>query len=828
MSVETFEKLGAFYLGKQYDLAAGEVEEELLLYDAKDLTTHAVCVGMTGSGKTGLCVTLLEEAAIDGIPAICIDPKGDLGNLMLTFPQLRPEDFKPWVDPGEASRKGMTVDAYAADRAGLWKKGLKSWGQGPDRIRRLRNAAEVSIYTPGSSAGLGLTVLRSFGAPPPHLRGNAEAMRERVASAVSGLLALLDIDADPLRSREHILLSTILTHAWEHGRDLDLAAMIHEIQTPPVERIGVMAMESFYPAKDRFELAMSLNNLLASPGFAGWMEGEALDISRLLYTADGKPRISILSIAHLPDAERMFFVTLLLNEVVSWMRQQSGTTSLRALLYMDEVFGFLPPTKNPPSKVPMLTLLKQARAYGLGLVLATQNPVDLDYKALSNAGTWFLGRLQTERDKRRVLEGLEGASAATGSAFDRKSMDTMLAGLGSRVFLMNNVHDDGPALFHTRWAMSYLRGPLTRTQISTLMAPAQARATSSPPPPSPGISRPAVAVAAAPLAEAAADADVAPGTPKPPPMPPGVKRVYLPLAGAVGEGETLLYRPALVGVGRLHYVRVAAKVDEWREIALMVPFDDEMHADIWEDADRFTETPDLERRGDSRGRFDELPGCASDPKRYGTWGRGFKDFLYRKHEQTIWQCKELKQYSTLGEDERDFRIRLRDAVRERRDLDVEKLRKRYSSKLTTLRDRIRRAEQKIDREKGEMKRAGLDTVLSGAATVLGALFGRKTSSTTMSRGSSTIKGVGRTAQQRGDVARAKEELVANQQKLADLEAEFAEAVDEMETKADVDALELAAITVRPRKGDLVAKTVALAWMPYRVGGDGLAEPLFGA
>ncbi len=240
------------------------------------------------------------------------------------------------------------------------------------------------------------------------------------------------------------------------------------MQSPPFERVGVLDLESFYPAKDRQALAMTLNNLLASPGFAAWTEGEPLDVARLFHTAEGKPRLSILSIAHLDDRERMFFVTLLLGELVAWMRAQPGTQSLRALLYMDEVMGFLPPSAAPPSKAPMLTLLKQARAFGLGVVLATQNPVDLDYKALGNAGTWFLGRLQTERDQARVLDGLEGSDAARGGGFDRAEMGRLLAGLGKRVFLLHSVHEEKPILFGTRWALSYLRGPLTREEIARL------------------------------------------------------------------------------------------------------------------------------------------------------------------------------------------------------------------------------------------------------------------------------------------------------------------------------------------------------------------------
>ena len=474
---------GSFYLGRLHDLASGETSAEPVLYDSRDLTTHAVCVGMTGSGKTGLCVSLIEEAALDGVPVLAIDPKGDLGNLLLTFPEMRGEDFRPWIDPAAAQRKGQTPEEFAEATAELWRNGLAQWGQDQKRISRFEQSVDRAIYTPGSTAGLPLTVLRSFAAPPAEVIADNDAFVDRVQDAASGVLALLGIDADPVRSREHILLSNVLRHHWLAGRDLDLAGLIGQIQSPPMERVGALEVETFYPAEARQKLAMQLNNLLASPSFQSWLEGEPLDINRLLYTAEGKPRVSILSIAHLSDSERMFFVTLLLSELVSWMRTQPGTTGLRAILYMDEVFGYFPPTANPPSKRPMLTLMKQARAFGVGCVLATQNPVDLDYKGLSNAGTWLLGRLQTERDKMRVLEGLEGASAQAGSSFDRGRMEATLAALGGRVFLMNNVHSDRPAVFHTRWAMSYLRGPLTREQIRLLMAARKGETPQPEPPP---------------------------------------------------------------------------------------------------------------------------------------------------------------------------------------------------------------------------------------------------------------------------------------------------------------------------------------------------------
>ena len=393
--IQNYEKLGAFYLGKEYDIAARTLKKDLILYDSKDLNTHAVIIGMTGSGKTGLGIGLLEEALIDNIPVIAIDPKGDLPNLLLNFPDLKPKDFQPWVNAQDALNKGLSIEKFAAKQAETWRKGLADWGQAPERIARLKAAADFTVYTPGSHAGQPVSVLKSFAPPPPAILGETDLLRECIQTTVTGILALLGIEADPISSREHILMAKILEAVWSESRSLDIAGLIHAIQTPPFERIGVMDLEMFYPAKDRFTLAMRMNNLLASPGFETWMEGDPLNIGQMLYSAQGKPRASIFTISHLSDTERMFFVSMLLNEIIGWMRTQTGTSSLRAILYMDEIFGYFPPISNPPSKTPLLTLLKQARAYGLGVVLSTQNPVDLDYKGLANTGTWFIGRLQT-------------------------------------------------------------------------------------------------------------------------------------------------------------------------------------------------------------------------------------------------------------------------------------------------------------------------------------------------------------------------------------------------------------------------------------------------
>ncbi len=652
---QVFEKLGAFYLGKQYELTAGAARDELLLYDAKDLTTHAVCVGMTGSGKTGLCLTLLEEAAIDGVPAIAIDPKGDVGNLLLSFPELRPEDFRPWIDESAATRAGVTPDAFAAQTANTWRDGLAKWGQTPARIARFRDAVDMAIYTPGSNAGLPLTVLRSFSAPPAAVVEDTEAFRDRVLASTSGLLALLGIDADPVRSREHILISNLLDRAWKSGRNLDIASLIREVQDPPFATVGVVDLDTFFPAKDRTQLAMTLNNLLASPSFAGWMEGEPLDVQRLLYTPAGKPRLSIISIAHLSEAQRMFFVTILLNEVLAWTRAQPGSSALRALLYMDEVFGYFPPVANPPSKKPMLTLLKQARAYGLGLVLATQNPVDLDYKGLSNTGSWFLGRLQTERDKARVLEGLEGASAQASAKFDKQRIESILAGLRSRVFLMNNVHEDEPIVFESRWALSYLRGPLTRTQIQTLMAPRKQT------------ERPEHGAAPAPsdgdlfsdLAPADTDDDQASKTVPRPSLPSGVEEFFLPLAASAPSQTRPVYRPAVLGQVRLHFARATYKVDAWQERSLLAPVVEGGVDDLWESAARAGDVArDLQTAPAATCDFAPLPPELQKAKTYETLAKELKDHAYRTQTAKVWKCAALKRYSQADETAGDFRVRL--------------------------------------------------------------------------------------------------------------------------------------------------------------------------
>ena len=804
-----YEKLGAFYLGRVYDHDAGRTTDDLLLYDAKDLTTHAVCVGMTGSGKTGLCLSLLEEAAIDGIPALAIDPKGDLGNLLLAFPELRPRDFRPWVDEAEAARKGMSADEYAAVTAETWRKGLADWGQDGARIARYVQSVDLAIYTPGSSAGLPLSVLRSLAAPPDALRADADAVRERVMATASGLLAMMGIDADPIRGREHILLSNVLDAAWREGRSLEIAELVQGIQKPPFDRVGVLDLETFYPAKDRMDLVLRLNNLLASPGFAAWMEGEPLDIPRLLWTPEGKPRLTVLSIAHLSDAERMFFVTLLLNEVIAWMRTQPGTSSLRALLYMDEVFGYFPPTANPPSKTPMLTLLKQARAFGVGVVLATQNPVDLDYKGLSNAGTWFLGRLQTERDKARVLDGLEGASTSQGSEFDRKRIESILSGLGSRVFLMNNVHDDGPVLFQTRWALSYLRGPLTRSQIQTLTAARRSAATTRTAPDASPATAPAAVVAEAPAAASSAPAAAAPVAAARPVLPPDVAERFW----RAGTGSPA-YQPALLGAAQLHYVNAKSGVDHWEPAYRLAPLGEDAGADPWPLATPISDAPDLDSEPAPGATFAPLPPIAARAKSYVAWEKQLASQLYRDAVLTLHAIPALKLASRPGESEAEFRIRAGQLARERRDQEVEKLRAGYGPKLQRLQERIRTAEAKVEREQSQYQQQKLQTGISIGATLLGAIFGRKVASLgNVGRATTAARGVGRATQKKQAISRATESVESLRQQLAELESKFEAESHKLDELHHPDRLEVQPVRIPPRKSDLTVAPVQLVWVP---------------
>ena len=796
--MNVYEQLGLFYLGKRYDLDTKTRLNEPVLYDSKDLVTHAMCVGMTGSGKTGLGIALIEEAAIDGVPVLAIDPKGDLSNLLLTFPHLEASEFRPWIDPAEASAQKITADQYAAAEAERWRAGLAEWDQTPDRIAKFRAAADVRVYTPGSRAATPLAIMNRLGAAG---HDDEEATAAQLTSTAASLLALVGQgDAEP-HSREQALIAAILGQrsamADDRGaRGADLAWLVQQIQRPSFDRVGVLDLETFYPAKERQELALRFNSILASPGFDVWLSGDPPDPGTLLFTPEGKPRVAIVSIAHLDDPQRMLVVSLLLNAVLQWTRRQRGTGSLRAIVYMDEVFGYLPPVANPPSKLPMLTLLKQARAFGVGLALATQNPVDLDYKALSNIGTWFLGKLQTERDKARVLDGLEGLAGG----MQRGTLDRSLSALRSRVFLMHNVHDSEPVVFETRWTLSYLRGPLGREELRRL-------AHESSPTPTSNIHTRASAAAAPTAAE----------NPKPraesrgikPMVPAGIREVFLH-----GDGsDAIEYEPVLYGAARVHYTDARRGIDVTEDVIAAVPFSDGAVAVDWERAEHESEPPEQLATTAPGGAaaYKQPPPEALNPKRYAEWSRDFEQWIVRARPLALYTVPTLRLISRPGESERDFRIRVQQSTREARDAEVEKLRATYATRVARLTEKVRQAQDALGREQQQAQQQKVQTAVSFGATLLGAVLGRRAVSlSTLGRATTAARGVGRAAKEMADVTRAGERVAQAQAELNQLQGQINRDIESLDAKKETN---VETINVKAKRGSIDVRLIAFAWRP---------------
>jgi hypothetical protein len=814
-----FEQLGAFYLGKEFDLSQNKLLDRLLMYDSRDLTTHAVCVGMTGSGKTGLCIDLLEEAAIDRIPAIIIDPKGDITNLLLTFPDLQPQDFQPWINSDDALRKNLTDEVYAGQQADLWRKGLEQWGQSGARIKMLRDTADFAIYTPGSDAGLPVSILQSFAAPKLSWDDDTELLRERVQGTVSALLGLIGVDADPVRSQEHILLSNLFEYFWRQGTDLDLPKLILSIQNPPFRQLGVFDLEAVFPQKDRFGLAMALNNILAAPGFQSWLQGEPLDIPRFLTSANGKPRHSIFYIAQLSDAERMFFVTMLLSQLLTWMRTQPGTTSLRALLYMDEIFGFFPPVENPPSKQPMLTLLKQARAFGLGIVLTTQNPVDLDYKGLTNTGTWFIGRLQTERDKDRVLDGLEGASTTAGKSLDREQISQIISALTNRVFLMHNVHEDAPVIFQTRWSLSYLRGPLTKSQIRTLSPTFKAAAAATP----------GVTPGAVPASPPAPAAVAGSGTMQksPPSLASDFQQTFLPAQKTVQActlelesresgpvqvaSSNLTYVPSILALGRVHFIDRKLNIAEQQDYVLLADQPEMASLVDWERAQSLTITPrQLQANPQADATFGELSNAINEAKEFLGLKKGLVDFLYRTSSLTLFYSPALKQYSTPKESQQEFILRLQQSAREERDQEVDKIHATYETRLMRLNNQVQTAQDRLARKKADADAKQRETMVSIGESVLGMFMGRRS----MRAASSALSKHRQASDAKMDMEQVGESVESLQKDIQALQQELAAKTAEVQTRWDQTVSQVSKINIPPRTTDIDVDLFALAWAPY--------------
>jgi hypothetical protein len=769
--VELYEKLGLFYLGRDIDKTTQEATDALTLLKNKNFTTHAAIIGMTGSGKTGLGIGLIEEAAIDNIPSILIDPKGDMGNLLLTDPKFDPKSFEPWV-ADEAHTKEKEVSSYAQKIASMWQEGIKRDYQDETRVAKL-HAVEKTIYTPGSSAGISVNILGSLEAPPQEVLDDADTFASYLKSTVSSLLSLIKIEADPVSSKEYLLIAQILANRWTAGESISLEALIGAIISPSFDKIGVLPLESFYPQDKRFALATKFNAIIASPTFSAWLQGEALDIQKLLYDENGKAKITIMSIAHLSDEERMFFVTILLNKYIAWMRRQSGTSALKSILYMDEIYGYFPPSKNPPSKEPMMLLLKQARAFGTGVILSTQNPVDLDYKGLSNIGTWFIGRLQTSQDIERVIDGLGGK---VGASYSKSEIKELLANLKKRTFFLKSAHLEDIRVFSTRWVMSYLKGPLKSAEISQLMAEKKA-------------SKPQTVMSKEPK-DTGYESFVH--------LDKSIKQKYA--VDVTGENN---FRATLQAKVEVHYFSSSKDIDENHELCLNL----ELYADDrinWENAETLETCPKYSDSEPSNASYATLSDEISNDKGLKKNKKELIDWIYKNRRLELFKTTSPRLNSKPNESLGDFKVRLKDILDEEREEDIEKLQERYEKKEKTLMKRLQRAQDKVAKEEADASKSMMDTGIA----ILGALFGR-TSSAKLGRAFSTGS---RAYKERGDIGRAEEALAEIHEEIELLAEELEEKIDELAEKFDVDNVEIKDASMKPKKSDIDVEELSIVWV----------------
>ena len=829
-----------FYIGRVVDSKTGKLTTQTVEYDPADLTTHAFVTGMTGSGKTGLCITLLEEAALQGIPALIIDPKGDLTNVLLHFPNLAPQDFEPWIDAEMVRRAGKNVQEAAVEAADAWRKGLAEWDIPVSRISALAKSATFTVFTPGSDSGIPVSVLSSLAAPRIPWEGNRDVLREKISSTVTALLGLVGFeDIDPVRSREHILLANLFEAAWSNGRDVDLAELILQTQSPPFERLGALSVDDFFPPKERRDLAMTLNNILAAPAFQVWREGEPLDIHSMLFTDDNRPRHSVFYLAHLSDAERMFFVTLFFAAIEAWMREQAGVATLRALLYMDEIHGYLPPVASPPSKGPLLRMLKQARAFGLGLMLATQNPVDMDYKALSNAGTWFIGKLQTERDKERLLDGLEGA----GTGASRASLDKLIGSLGKRVFLLHNVHSKQPILMQSRWAMNFLAGPLTRTQI-----PALNRLSGMSAPGGRGAGMEAPAARRKQSVEgrgsgptgAVVGASVETSLTRQP-APVGTREYFLAQSNSLPEAfaaagraaeagatiKAVVYRPGLLAAAQVRILdrKYGIDTDVTRTAVVLSP--DRRGVMRWEDhVDRGTAPDKFEGSPAAEARFAPLDLPLSDAKVMTALQRDFTDWIFRNSSLKVRANPTLKVYAGPDGSQAEFVKTCAEAARQFRDQELNKEAAQLDRQLKALQDKLAREERELRQDQQDLQSRKLEAganLLEIGAGLIG--FGRKKSVSSQF----TKQRLSQSAQ--ADVDESMQLIQQYQAQIADLQKQREELSASINDRWAGVVNNVSEIEISPKKSDVFVNMFGIAWLPYYIveaGQDHFELPAFSA
>ena len=776
-----YENLKLFYIGKE---KTNEQNFTPLVYKNKDLTTHAAIIGMTGSGKTGLGISLLEEATIDNIPSIIIDPKGDMGNLLLTFPNLQGNDFEPWIEEQDAINNGLSISELASKTAQTWKSGVEADFQNQERIQKLKDSADFTIYTPGSSSGVQISILSSFKAPSIEVLEDNELLVSLINSTVSSILSLID-EKDDSSSKEFILISTIFMNSYANQKDLSLEELITYIVTPPFSKVGIFDLETFFPQNERLKLALKLNTIIANPAFKSWIEGEPLDISNLLYDESGKAKVSIFSIAHLNDSQRMFFVSLLLNQMVSWMRRQEGTTSLKALLYMDEIFGYFPPNSNPPSKQPMLTLLKQARSFGVGVILSTQNPVDIDYKGLANIGTWFIGRLQTKQDKEKVIDGL---SSAVEGKIDKSEMENLLSNLEKRTFIMKNINEDGIKIFQTRWTLSYLKGPITKEQIKFLMSNKNINFVSKPE-----------------IQKTKTETTNRQNSPKPL-IPNLIEQKYL----YTSQNESYYLQGYLVFKCSVHFVDSAKNIDLTSELNYKFYLQKEASNVNFEELEEFKENS-FETNERINSNYYETPIFIQNEKELKQIQKDFTDFIFRTTKLSLYKNEDLKIVSKQNESLTDFKIRIQDRLNEKIDEQIESLQLKFSKTNDSIDDKLNKLFDKLEKEQLQANTTTTDAIISIGTSLLGAFLGKSTSASTLGKVASSAKGATKILKEKSDVKYVENEIQQLQIQKEELQKTLENEISKINEENKISNFQIEEIFIKPKRTDIFNIKLELLW-----------------
>lgn len=777
-----YEKLKLFYIGKQ------KVENSFvpLVYKNKDLLTHAAIIGMTGSGKTGLGISLLEEAAIDNIPSIIIDPKGDMTNLLLTFPNLQGSDFEPWIEEQDAQNNGQTLKEFAINTANLWKTGLENDFQNSSRIEKLKNSADFTIYTPGSDAGVQISILSSFKAPSKEVLEDNDLLISLVNSTVSSILSLIAEQNDS-SSKESILISSIFMNYFTQSKDLTLEELITLIVTPPFAKIGIFDLETFFAQSERLKLALKLNTIIANPSFKTWIEGETLDISNLLYDENGKAKVSIFSIAHLNDSQRMFFVSLLLNQMVSWMRRQEGTTSLKALLYMDEIFGYFPPNANPPSKQPMLTLLKQARSFGIGIILSTQNPVDIDYKGLANIGTWFIGRLQTKQDKEKVIDGLSSANEGN---LDKNEIMNLISSLEKRNFILKNINEDGIKIFQTRWALSYLKGPIPKDGIKKLMSNKRTNSSSKKEEKN---------------EDTITQINIEKGIAKPI-ITSNLNEKYL----YSSQNSAYYLQPYLVCSCDIHYINSTKNIDLETIETCKIYLDEEMKNINFNEKEE-VENSNFETKERPNSHYYELPTFIQSEKELKTIEKDFVDYIYRNSKLTLYKNDELKLTSKQNESLGDFKIRLQDRLNEKIDLEVEKLQTKFQKENDSIENKLSKLYEKLEREEQQATSTTTDTIISIGTSILGAFFGKSSTATTLGKVATSARGATKILKEKNDVKYVQNEINQLEEQRNSLKTMLENEIEKINSTNLSSNFPIEELFIKPKRSDIYNVKLELLW-----------------